>query len=266
MGLFSKKTSLADLNEAKDFVTTIKKETNFLVENFINEDCQSVVELTTILTLSYICSGVLSKNAKACLSEAIYLSLTKYKFEQSKDGAKGFIDIMLGNISNTFQTALKRGNNPLEEVFDSFFQGQFLTNFIFTNNEFFIADAKKAINKTIDKVRVSSLYQFKFSANEVKYPQPHFFVNFNKAPRKILTTKSGQDEIFFVVDTVDHHHKTYFFLVKDPNEFPIIYTTIDIGPTQRIEFVDSSNSEYEAIMNKYNNDIVIFNEYDCPAY
>ncbi len=269
MGLFSKKPTAQDMLMAKEYIARIKKEIDEVVGNFTATNCQEAVEFTMLTTCAFLGSGTLTKNVNACIAEAIVESFEKFKPKKSKQETIGLVSIVLNQIYETYKNAEKRKLNPLYEVYDGFYQNKMLQNRTYTDNAFFIVDAKKVLNRIIEKMSIAHLFQYKFSAEELRYPEPTFFMNHSKAPQTVLTKKDNTPVYFSVVDKIDYNHSTYKILLNEREgntmDIPlIIKECYKVSEGSKIEFV--SGDEYDKVYDIFIDHYTVFSAYNCPLY
>lgn len=264
MPFFKKKPDAKDLEAAKLFISKIRPGTDRIVDRF-DPVCQGPVEFTMLLTCSYLCSGKLPKNVNAYIPSALVQSFKKWEIKKTIDAEIGFVSIYLEQIHNTFQTARKRGLNPIEEIFEAYFKNGLLKHDYFTQNPFFLIEVKRAINDVIEKEMITSLYPYKFAAGELIFPKPLVYINLNKAKVIQLKDKNGQYTNFFIAQTIEKNHHTYWCLMENEDDTPFIVQAIK-KPDGNFEIAFLDNNEHREIAEIYIKNDTIFRAYQFPLY
>lgn len=264
MGLFSRGPSAQDMEEAKNILKKLRPGVDKIVDRF-DPVCKGPVEFTMLLTFSYFYFPKAPKNFSACVARALVESFKYWEKKGSDQAEAGVVSIFLGKISDTFQDAYKKGLNPVEAVFDSFFRENLLRNRTFTENPYFLIDAKRAINDLIEKQGLTGLYPYKFAAGELLMPTPRVFINLNKAKTIQLEKKDGGYTDFYVAQIIEKDHSTYLCLMEHEKDTPFIVKAINNpNGSLGIEFI--SNEKFHELYQIYAKNYSLFSAYDSPAY
>lgn len=166
--------------------------------------------------------------------------------------------IYLDKIQNVFLTAYRAGQNPLQNVFEAFYKNDFLKNRVFVDNPYFLIDTKRALNDLIDRHSLSGLYQFKFPAHSLIYPEPTVFLNLNKAKIITLSNSLGEHKDFYIAQTIEKNHSDYMCLLENAKSVPYMIRffrrpdgDISIDPV-------TSENENRELLDIYDDNLAIF--------